>query len=732
MDNNYGHPLRFGLSLRSSAPAGLAERGALAEALGYDLVSVPDSGELDAWSVASWLAAGTERIILSPLVSLGENNPAVLGRAAASLDLLSGGRLELGLTLDSDSDPDSDTDSAALGEAIDVIRGIWAGEARAALRYDGEHYQLHGAAGGPRPAHRVPIVVQGDGTPALAGATADGWLARGAALRDGTAIVDAAARAAGRDPREIRRVLEIEQSDVPSTAWAAELLPLVTGQGVGDILLQGADPAVIRRFITEVAPALRQAADLALPGLSTATPVRPAAALALRVAGIDYDSIPLTLAAIEPGDHDYATVHSTYLRGGSPGLVLRPHTAEQVTDAVAFARRHRELPLGIRSGGHGISGRSTNRDGIVIDVSALDEIEVLDTERRLVRIGPGARWGEVAAALEPYGWAISSGDYGGVGVGGLATAGGIGFLGRAHGLTIDHLRAVELVLADGSRVRASASENPDLFWAVRGAGPNFGIATAFEFEAAAVPGVGWAELVFDASDTAGFLEKWGATLEATPRDTTSFITLGGARPGEPLLARFSAMVDSDDPDTIISRLQPFADIAPMYQQSVQLLSYARALMPAQGEANGGSGEPHSRSGLLEHMTPEFARAAAGLLGSGASYFFQIRATGGAASDVDPDATAYAHRSAQFSVAAMGASAERLDRGWAALEPAFAGLYLSFDTGTGPDRIAAAFPPRTLERLRALKAQYDPTNLFHDNFAITPATASGNTETRAAR
>ncbi|PPL20306.1 LLM class flavin-dependent oxidoreductase [Microterricola pindariensis] len=731
MDNNYGHPLRFGLSLRSSAPAGMAERVALAEDLGYDLVSVPDAGELDAWSVASWLAAGTGRIILSPLVSLGEHNPAVLGRAAASLDLLSGGRLELGLTLDSDSD----SDAAALGEAIDVIRGIWEGEARAALRYDGEHYQLHGAAGGPRPAHRVPIVVQGADASMmhLTGQRADGWLG---AEPDGNAIVDAAARAAGRDPREIRRVLEIEQSDVPSTAWAAQLLPLVIGKGVGDILLRSADPAVIRRFITEVVPALRQAADLALPGLSTAAPVRPAAALARRVAGIDYDSIPLTLAAIEPGDHDYATVHSTYMRGGSPGLVLRPHTAEQVTDAVAFARRHHEVPLGIRSGGHGISGRSTNRDGIVIDVSALDEIEVLDTERRLVRIGPGARWGEVAAALEPYDWAISSGDYGGVGVGGLATAGGIGFLGRAHGLTIDHLRAVELVLADGSRVRASASENPDLFWAVRGAGPSFGIATAFEFEAAAVPGVGWAELVFDASDTAGFLEKWGATLEATPRDTTSFITLGGARPGEPLLARFSAMVDSDDPETIISRLQPFADIAPMYQQSVQVLSYARALMPAQGEANGGSGEPHSRSGLLEHVTPEFARAAAGLLGSGASYFFQIRSTGGAASDIDPDATAYAHRSAQFSVAAMGASAERLDRGWAALEPAFAGLYLSFDTATGPDRVAAAFPPRTLERLRALKAQYDPTTLFRDNFAIrpatAPATASGSTETRAAR
>lgn len=745
MDINYGHPLRFGLSLRPGDPAGTVERAALAETLGYDLVALSEPGDtgdgdcpesLDAWTTVSWIAAGTRRILLCPVVDLGQNNPAVLGRAAASLDLLSGGRLELGLTVD----PAGAESAGALGEAIDIIRAVWESDGAAALRYDGAHYELRGAAGGPLPAHRVPILVRGsgEGMQRLAGARGDAWLCTHSALSPDAhnAVIDDAARAAGRSPRELRRVLEIPASDAASPAWAATLLPLVIGQGFGDVLLQSEHPDDIRRFITEVAPALRAAADRVIPGLSAAAPVRPAAALARRAVGIDYESVPDALTAVEPGDHGYSTVRSTYMRGGAPGLVLRPHSAQQVSEAVAFARRHAGLPLGIRSGGHGISGRSTNHDGIVIDVSALNEIEVLDAQRRLVRIGPGARWGDVAAALEPHGWAISSGDYGGVGVGGLATAGGIGFLGRAHGLTIDHLRAVELVLADGSQVRASASENPELFWAVRGAGSNFGIAIAFEFEAAAVPGVGWAQLVFDAGDAAGFLEKWGATQEASPRDTTSFIVLGGARPGEPMLARFYAMVDSTDPDTIIGRLQPFADIAPMYQQSVQLLGYSEALLPAQGDANGGSGEPHSRSGLLEHVTPEFASAAARLLDSGASYFFQIRATGGAASDVDPGATAYAHRSANFSVAAMGSNAQRLDRGWAGLEPFFDGMYLSFDSGTGPERIDRAFPPRTLSRLRALKTEYDPTNMFRDNFAITPDDTTDSTtdsdETRTAR
>src|SRR5690606_19696569 len=131
-----------------------------------------------------------------------------------------------------------------------------------------------------------------------------------------------------------------------------------------------ADASVAQRFITQVAPALRDAADRAIPGLSTSARIRPAAALARRADGIDYDDVPESLTAIEPGDTRYSRVRSTYLRGGSPGIVLRPTTVEEVTDAVAYARRHPGVALGIRSGGHGISGRSTNQGGIVIDVSA--------------------------------------------------------------------------------------------------------------------------------------------------------------------------------------------------------------------------------------------------------------------------------------------------------------------------------------------------------------------------
>jgi len=451
---------------------------------------------------------------------------------------------------------------------------------------------------------------------------------------------------------------------------------------------------------------------------------RSAAARARRVAGIDYDDVPesLTETAVEPGDAEYASVASTYLRGGRPGLVLRPRTPDEVADALAFARRHPDLPLGIRSAGHGISGRSTNEGGIVIDVGAMNSIEVLDVERRLVRVGPGATWKRVAAALAPYGWALGSGDYGGVGVGGLATAGGIGLLSRKHGLTIDHLRAVELVLPDGRLVRATPTENADLFWGVRGAGANFGVATAFEFEVSEVGDVGWAQLMFMTDDLERSLRRYGELASAAPRDTTVFLVTGQPRQGVARLQLYG-IVDNPDPDTVVERLTPFLELGVLAEQQVVMTSYESVMAMAAdvgAEGHHGHGEPHSRSAFIGELTPEFAHDAAEMLATGAVYFFQLRAMGGAIADVEPDATAFAFRSPAFHVTAMGARDDRLDRAWAPLRHHTEGLYLSFETERTPETLRDAFPPRVLDRLRELKRRYDPHNLLRDNFNIDPA------------
>jgi FAD/FMN-containing dehydrogenase len=754
---DYRHPLTFGtfLTPTNSPPGAAPALARLSEQLGYDLVTFQDHPYQpafhDTWTLMTWVAAETERIHIAPnVLSTPMRPPAVTARAAASLDLLSGGRLDLALGAGAFWDAIHAMGGArlspgqaveALGEAIDVMRGIWAAEERAPLHVEGTYHQVKGAKRGPAPAHDIPIWL-GAYKPRmqrLIGAKADGWLPSLAYLKPGDLlagmlVIDEAAAEAGRDPREVKRLLNISGTfaragrgflEGPSAQWVEDLLPFVLEDGVSTFIHASDDPAALQQFAEEVAPALREAAARERGGAGGGgATVRTSTVRAKRRPGIDYDSVPGNLAAgaVEPGDAAYSRVRSTYMRGGSPGLVLRVKDVADVADALAFAREQPGVPLALRSGGHGVSGRSTNDGGIVIDLSSLNAIEVLDEETRRVRMGPGARWVDVAKALAPHGWALSSGDYGGVGVGGLATAGGIGWLVREHGLTIDHLRAADVVLADGSTVRASAEENPDLFWAIRGAGANFGIVVSFEFEVDVVGDVAWAQLVFDATDTAGFLTAWGAAVEAAPRDLTSTVILGGRRPGQPAYAQVLTVVDSDDPDTVLDRLRPLAEAAPLLDQSIQIVPYAAVMANAvQDGDHHGQGEPHAHSGLVEHITPEFAAEAARLIASGATYFFQIRSVGGAASDVAADATAYANRSANFSVASFGTNASGLDALWDRLSRHFDGMYLSFETGLDPARIGTAFPGATLERLRSLKAKYDPENVFRDNFNIVAAT-----------
>jgi hypothetical protein len=738
---DYGHELEFGTFVTpvNNPPKAAVARAQLSEQLGFDLVTFQDHpyqpGFLDTWTLLTWVAAQTSTIKLAGNVLNVPMRPApVLARAAASLDLLCDGRLALGLgagafwdAMEAMSVPRRTAGESVdqLGEAIDVIREIWAADEREQLRYDGKYYQLNGARRGPAPAHEVPIWL-GAYKPKmlrLVGAKADGWLPSLSYLKPGdlargNKIIDEEAAAAGRDPREIRRLLNIVRGSTRTAdEWVDELLPLVREDGVGTLVLGSDDPAEIQLFAEEVMPGLRAAVarERAAGGTVTGS-VRPASALAERRDDIDYDGLPESLPSIEPGDFGYAKVRNTYMRGGSPGLVIQPRSVDQVVSALAFAR-DQSVPLAVRSGGHGISGRSTNDGGIVIDLAALNGITVLSETKRLVRVGAGARWKDVAAALQPHGWALSSGDYGGVGVGGLATAGGIGWLVREHGLTIDHLRAAEMVLADGSVVQVSAADNPDLFWAVRGAGANFGIVTSFDFEVDEVGDVGFGQFVLDASDAAGFLERWGAAMEAAPREVTTNLIMGPPRRGQ-MLAQIYGVVDSDVPDVIIDGLQPIAALAPLLDQQVQLIPYA-GVMNVPDAPHNGQGDPVARSGLIEHLTPEFCAAAEALIRSGTTYFFQIRSVGGAVADVGPEETAYAHRTANFSVVAFGGSKARLDAAWEELASHYSGLYLSFETDQRPERIGEAWPARTLDRLRELKKRYDPENVFRDNFNISP-------------
>lgn len=732
---DYGHPLEFGVFItptntQPQVPVALTQ---LSEQLGFDLATFQDHpyqpAFLDTWTLLSYTAAATSTIRLAPnVLNLPLRPPAVLARAAASLDLLSGGRFELGLGAGAFWDAIEAMGGGrlspgqaleALEEAIDLMRGIWNPDERTALPR-GKYYPLAGAKRGPVPAHEIPIWI-GALKPRmlrLTGRKADGWLPslnflQPAEIASHHERIDDAARGVGRDPAEVLRLL-----NVPYGIEATQLADFTLTHGFSTFIVVTDDPNALSQFAQETAPMVRELVETERARQGTLAPGRSSRALGARREGISYDEVPTSLrdTTIEPGDFAYRAVRSTYMRGGAPGIVLRPQDIDGVQDAVTFARAHRHLPLGIRSGGHGVSGRSTNDGGIVIDLAALREIEVIDEQRRLVRIGPGARWQEVAHVLAPYGWAITSGDYGGVGVGGLATAGGIGFFGREHGLTIDHLVAAEVVLADGRLVRASADENPDLFWAVRGAGANVGIVVSFEFEAKPTGNVAWVQLVFDASDTASLLQRYADATDSAPLDTTLFLVASTSRDATTPVARLYGVIDSDKTSEIIERLQPFLGIAPLLDQSVQLGPYAAVISNAADTSHDGKGEPGFRSGFLNELGPETAAVAADLVQSGSTPWFQIRPVGGAIADVPEHETAYAHRRARYSVTAVGRSAS-FDNLWKRLEEKFDGLYLSFESRTGPDIVAQAFPPATLERLRDLKEIHDPEGLFHDNFPV---------------
>jgi FAD/FMN-containing dehydrogenase len=208
---------------------------------------------------------------------------------------------------------------------------------------------------------------------------------------------------------------------------------------------------------------------------------------------------------IEPGAAEYESARRSRLASGTPAHVLRPKSVGDVQAGVRFAASTGHL-LSVRGGGHSFAGFGTNDGGVVIDLSNLANVKIIDNERHLVRISGGATWGQVAAALAPHGLAISSGDTKSVGVGGLTLTGGIGWKVRKYGLALDNLAAAEVVTANGQVVPASPEENPELFWAIRGGGGNFGIVTAFEFVAHSTTDVFHGKIAFPASEAATVLQ----------------------------------------------------------------------------------------------------------------------------------------------------------------------------------------------------------------------------------
>ena len=429
---------------------------------------------------------------------------------------------------------------------------------------------------------------------------------------------------------------------------------------------------------------------------------------------------------IEPGGAEYESASRSVLASGSPACVLRPETAGDVQAGVRFAAGA-GLVLSVRGGGHGFPGFGTNDGGVVIDLSKLADVEIVDDERHLVRIGGGATWGQVAAALAPHGLAISSGDTKSVGVGGLTLTGGIGWKVRKYGLALDNVVAAEVVTANGEIVHASAGENPELFWAIRGGGGNFGIVTAFDFAAHPTTDVFYGKIAFPASEAATVLQGWAGYLRTASEDLTSVADFANPFAGGPEApVEIHVAFDGDDPELAAQAIDPIRRLGPVVGDDVALTPYADTLVDGITPPPGIRFVPRSAF-ADEASVPEVLRILAEAGASERPPLISVRSVGGAVSRIPDDATAYAHRRAELMFVTTTAGPEPvveaarpvLEAIWARLAPHVNGAYANFLASATEEDVAAIYPAKTYQRLAAVKRQYDPGNLFASNHNVRP-------------
>jgi FAD/FMN-containing dehydrogenase len=424
---------------------------------------------------------------------------------------------------------------------------------------------------------------------------------------------------------------------------------------------------------------------------------------------------------LEPDSADYAAAATAYGVLGHPALVARPTNAADVAAAIGYAKAQ-GLPISVRSGGHTLF--STNEGGMVLDLRAIHDVEVLDDD--LVRVGGGAVWGDVARALQPYGLALSSGDTYSVGVGGLTLGGGIGWMVRQHGLAFDSLREAEVVLPSGEIVTASATAEPELFWALRGGGGNFGVVTRFTFQAHPLPGVVAGSIDVDPARLADTLRGWRDAMRHSPEELNStVVAMPAFGPEMPASTKVLVCFGGDDVDEAMTAIGPLLALPGVTGNDVAPKPYVEVLEepelpPAEIKLVDHNGFARDvDDGLITRLTTAHAAFGAAVL--------MVRYLRGAFNRVPADATALAYRDAEaFVVSAVmlppdaPAEAERsVNDGWAALAGDVTGEYGNFSMHPDATTVGRIYPPATVERLRAAKRRYDPENVLAYNHNIVP-------------
>jgi FAD/FMN-containing dehydrogenase len=419
-----------------------------------------------------------------------------------------------------------------------------------------------------------------------------------------------------------------------------------------------------------------------------------------------------------------------------PAVIARPSTADEVATAVRFAREH-DLEITVRSGGHSAAGLAGANGGLLVDMSAMRGVEA-DQQTRSARANGGALLGELDVAAQAHGLVCPTGVVGHTGVAGLTLGGGVGRLQRNFGLTIDNLTAVELVTADGRLVRATETDEPELFWGLRGAGWNFGIATAFEFRLQPFgPDLHRGVLAFPATQ---IQDVWTVFRDYAPGapDTVSVIfgiDRAGPDAGYPddlvgkpityLAWNHSGSVDDVERDTAGLRVGPTPVTTTIASVPYLDVQTAHDLAFAWGSSRSFINS-HNGNDVRREALDELVELVATAPGEGT---FSVTALGGAIGRVPEDATAFAGRASAFDLSADAgwtdpgldeANADWCRRALAVVEPDRAlGAYANGNSDVGPEQSRKIYGDAKLARLAALKREWDPDNVFHVNPNVAP-------------
>ena len=438
---------------------------------------------------------------------------------------------------------------------------------------------------------------------------------------------------------------------------------------------------------------------------------------------------------------DYDTARAVW--NGSvdrhPRLIARCSGSADVAAAVRFARDH-DLEIAVRGGGHNVAGTAVCDDGIVIDLSAMRAVWV-DPAGRTAQVQGGALWGDVDHETQVHGLATTGGIVGHTGVAGLTLGGGLGWLMRKHGLTVDNLLAAEVVTAEGSIVRASADEHPNLFWALRGGGGNFGVVTSFRFALHPVgPTVMAGPVFWDADDTIDVLRFYRDFVVEAPDELGTVVRLGTVPPlptipedlhWRPAIAVASCYAGAvEEGERAVRELRRFG--APLIDliSPTPYVDHQRAIDDTVPHGWHYYWKATDLTGLSDDVIAVVAdHAYAASSARSYAVMFHMR---GAVARVPHDATAYSGRDVAHNIVIEGvwlpdesADHAAAETAWArgffdALEPHRTGVYVNFlDSDDDTNRVREAYGDHIYERLAEVKAKYDPDNAFHHNKNIRP-------------